>query len=443
MNKKAVKYSVYIVLGLLFSYYAWLRYDNSLLIPAPRASFGDTRDYFFVASPPLFSRDFWMSNRAPILPLFYKLLGTDHNEILTFQLWFSIFSWGTLALALTRTTKNVFLKPFYFVVILTFSLSQEIIMWDYLILSDSISVSLMALFLASSVLLLEKWDVFKILFLFATSLLLAGIRDTFAYWLLMIGGSLPILLFFTKNQARRIFLVSGFFILVFLASNFSASSGARWYFPVLNTIGIRILPNEQHTTYLEGLGMPVSDTLLERQGKPLHADSLAMMKASDLQAFRDWVKSDGKQAYMKFLWFYKAYSLQGWTKDMGTLLNPDVYYYSATGFKDIIEDLRLDEFVYPDRFGILFFFIVNYLAVGATVWVFYEQRGVSLMWILPLLLILLSFPQVLLIWNADANDMARHSLYHNIQLRLGFWILILFGLDFLLNQIKTMRLQQQ
>jgi hypothetical protein len=44
-------------------------------------------------------------------------------------------------------------------------------------------------------------------------------------------------------------------------------------------------------------------------------------------------------------------------------------------------------------------------------------------------LILFSYPQAVLIWSADANDLPRHSLYHNVEWRLGLWLLVLFAAD--------------
>lgn len=56
------------------------------------------------------------------------------------------------------------------------------------------------------------------------------------------------------------------------------------------------------------------------------------------------------------------------------------------------------------------------------------------------MLILFSYPQAVLVWNADANDLARHSIYHNIELRLGVWMLIFFVLDFLIVRYKPVRI---
>ena len=438
MNNKFVKYSVYIIFALLFLFYAWVRYDNSLLVPVPRSAFGDVKGYYDIASQSVFSRSFWIAERPPTIPLFFKFIGTDYNKVASFQLWFSIFSWGVLALIIAKVTKNIFLKLISFALILAFSLSQEIIMWDYLILSESISISLMALFLASSILLLEKWSIFRVLLLFVTSVFLVGTRENFAYWLLMVGCSLLILLL-TKKYIKRVLLISGFFILLFVISNSLASAGLRWYYPLLNTISIRILPNQEHTAYLEKLGMPVTDTLLERSGKALYADEWEMMENPELAPFREWVKSEGKRAYIKFLWFYKVDILQDWTKETETLLVPDFYYYSASNFSPIIKNLRLDEYLYPTRFGIFLFFVANYIAAAGTVWAFYERKT---NWIVPLLLILLTFPQLLFILSADGNDIPRHCLFYSIQLRLGVWIFILYSLDFFASQIKITKFFQ-
>jgi hypothetical protein len=52
-------------------------------------------------------------------------------------------------------------------------------------------------------------------------------------------------------------------------------------------------------------------------------------------------------------------------------------------------------------------------------------------------MILLSYPQAVLVWAADVNDISRHSISHNILLRLGLWMLILFLLDYALANLSA------
>jgi hypothetical protein len=301
-------------------------------------------------------------------------------------------------------------------------------MWDPLILSDSLSLSLLALFLSLSLWLLKDWKGYKLILLASIAVLLAFVRDTYAYWLLLLGTSLLVLLLFTR-QRQRVLLVSALFISLFLASNALASAGYHWYTPFLMTVGLRILPAPEYVSYFERRGMPVNEALMERSGKPMQADEAAMLNDPRLDEFRRWAKNHGRREYIRFLWFYKAEALQAPFKDIETMFNPYLYPYTGTGFRPILTNPRLSELLYPARFGILTFFLAHLFAAALVIPAFQYRQ---VLWMVPLALILSAYPQAVLIWNADANDLARHSLYHNIELRLGLWLLVCFVLDFLL-----------
>ncbi|MGD8405877.1 MAG: hypothetical protein PVJ21_19630 [Anaerolineales bacterium] len=425
--KKALLYSSLLV---LFALYIWLRVENSRFIREPRTGFGDTNDYFKIASLSIFSSSFWLSVKPPVFPLFLKFLGDNANTISTFQLWFSIFSWGLLAYVVASSLKMDILKPFAFAFLLAFSMSEEIIMWDYLILSDSIALSILALFCAVCLWALSKWNVASASLLIFLAILLAFVRDTYAYVLLMIAGVLFIVFFF--SNFRKQFLYVGIaFSLIFLTSSTLASAGFHWYTPLLNTIGMRVLPNSEYLAYFESRGMPVSNLLMERSGKPHHADDAAIAVDERLEDFRDWVRENGEREYKRFLWFYKADTLQNVFNDREEIFSPDLYYYNASRFRPILQNSRLDELLYPNRFGFFLFIVANLSAALFSVVAYYEKKVI---WILPLTLILLSYPQAVLIWNADPSDMARHALYHNVMMRLGVWILALYVLDFVVGK---------
>ena len=414
-----------------YACYIWLRVQHILKISEPRI-FYDTSEYFEVGSHSLTSSLFWIAKRPPLVPLFFKLLGMDPARIVTVQLWISILAWGILALVLVLVMHTFWLKPLTFMLILLFSLVQNVIMWDALILGDSLALSLLALFLASSLWLLAEWQTYRFILLVISSILLALVRDTYAYFLLMAGAGLLTFIFFTR-QRRRVLMVSGLFFSLFLAVNMLAAMGMRWYLPLLMTVGLRILPNPEYVAYFEAHGMPVSDLVMERAGKPIQADNVALLYDPVLEKFRLWVKENGRSEFIKFLWFFKADSLQNPIREVDLVFNPDVYYYAATGFRPILRDVRLNELLYPTRFGILASFLANIIAA---IMLYPAFRYRNHLWTVPLMLILLSYPQAVLIWNADANDIARHSVYHVIMLRLGFWLLILFGLDFFFAQVK-------
>jgi hypothetical protein len=294
----------------------------------------------------------------------------------------------------------------------------------------------MILFIASALWLLAKWNYVWVSILLITALFFTFTRDDFAYYILMSGISLLVLLFRT-HYWRRVLMISSVFILMFFASNYLSSLSLRWYRPLLNTISLRILPNPDYVSYFEARGMPINSVLMERGGKHLHSDNNALVVNPQLEIFRNWIQENGKQEYIRFLWFYKADTLQNPFTNFDVVFSPDLYYYTATGFRPIIKNIRFDEILFPRRFGLILFLISNLLAVGLAVIAFYERK---LAWVLPLMLILLTYPQTILVWNADANDLARHSLYHNVMMRLGFWILVLFFVDYLIEKIDHKKL---
>jgi hypothetical protein len=436
MEKRNVLYRSLFAVFLFTSYacYIWLRIQHSGRIHEPRVSFGDTPDYFSIASQSLFSSSFWISSKPPVAPLFFKILGSNPDRIMAVQFWLSILSWGILAMMVARLVHVLPLRVLAFMIVLGFSLNQNIIMWDPIILSDSLSLSLLALFLASGLWLLLEWKWYKVAGLALVSLLLAFVRDTYAYWLLLIGISLLVLLFFT-DQRGRVLLISAIFLFLFLTSQALASAGYHWYSAFLMTVGLRILPNPEYVAYFEQHGMPVNDALMERSGRSMQSDDAAMLYDARLDDFRRWTKEQGRGEYLGFLWFYKADVLQAPLQNVDVMFNPDVYYYTATGYRPILANERLNELLYPTRFGVLAFLLANLAAAAFVIPAFQYRQA---LWIVPLVLILFSYPQAVLIWSADANDLPRHSLYHNVEWRLGLWLLILFAADVATKRMKLL-----
>ncbi|MFZ5909618.1 MAG: hypothetical protein ACOYYU_06355 [Chloroflexota bacterium] len=418
MHNKFPVVKILFIISLLaiLTFYVWIRIENSQFIREPRANFGDTHEFLDLVSVPILSRAFWISLRPPLVPLLYKIVGTDYQEILKFQLWLSIFSWSALGLAVLSVIKSYPLKIISFLVVLGFSLSAEIILWDYLILGSSIAVSTIALFSTSALLLLSKWSSYRLFTLIAATLFFAFARDDFTYYILMASFMTLTLLLSTK-QWKRILTVSAIFFFIFFIGNTLSSASLRWYRPLLNTLSMRILPNPQYRAYFEARGMPIDEN------------------PKDLQ---NWAAEHGKQEFIRFLWFHKADTLQSVFHDFETVFSPNVRYYAATRFRPIIRDTRIDEFLFPMRFGFLAFLAANILAATCSVIAFYEKKAI---WLMPIALILLAYPQAVLVWNADAYEIARHSIFHNIMLRLGMHILILFVLDFFISKL-TQTIQQ-
>lgn len=418
-------------------YYGYLRVQNASRVKEPR-SFGDTGDYFHNAGLPVFSKEFWTDARPPVTALFWKMVDSDPEKIFQVQLYFSVLCWVTLAYFAALAVKSTLLKPLFFIVVLAFSLSRDVFMWDPFLGSESIALSFTALFLAAAIWLLLEWKTYKAILLILISLLMVLTRDTYAYLLLMVAIiNIPVF-WFSKHRTSSI-AISFAFLVIFALSSQLATLGLRPYRAVLMNTALRIYPSEEYTEYFLQHGMPVDNRLVEMSrniepGKKF-AVNIALTYDEDQEDYRQWALKSGDSAYIRFLWFFKADTFQKvFVETAGQSFFPDVFYYTATGYRPIIKDARIAEFLYPTRFGLFFFFAANMIAafLAAIAW-----REKKQLWYAPLLMILLSYPQAVLVWAADVNDIARHSISHNVLLRLGLWILVFFVLDFLLTNIST------
>jgi len=426
-----------ILLGVFYmaalACYAALLRSNSLRIHEPR-TFGDSNEYLRIANLPFFSTAFWTQSKPPITSLIYKLLESDLNRIFVFQLWFSIVCWAVLALAVAHTVRSTYLKPVAFALILAFSLSRDVFMWIPFIGSEAVSFSVTALFIASALWLIDDWKAYKIPFLAAAGFLMAFSRDTAAY-ILLIAAVVALPFLWLSTHRLHVLVIMGSFLAIFVASVFAGSIGNRFeiVFPIITAM--RIFPNPEYVAFFKAQGMPVNPYLVKRSNPnwPGYAKwnvALALWVDPKQEAYRQWMKAHGVATYLRYLWFFKADTLQRMFYEDGgrNVFYPDVYYYTATGYRPILKDERLAEILYPTRLGLVYFFFANLAAALACGFAVSLRKR---LWLVPIAMVLSTYPQAFLVWNGDANDIPRHSIGHNIMERLGLWILVLFVIDFL------------
>ena len=225
------------VMLLLFATYANLRWTNETPAFEKAKETADTPAYLRVSGEAFLSKEFWANARPPMFPLLLKIYAADKIKVASFQTAFSIFAWGMLALSLSYSLKGL-LRPIAFGLILALSLDRHIAGWDVVMLTESLSISLLVLFLAAWFWLLRGWSWGKVFMLSLVALPWAFTRDTNGWILLMVAGLILLGVLFFK--ARKRYLVVAFvFALIFALSNLSANRGHRWVFPFQNVLAQR------------------------------------------------------------------------------------------------------------------------------------------------------------------------------------------------------------
>ncbi len=123
-------------------------------------SYPDTLSYLSLAEAPVVDPSFWAGERPPALPLFYRLLGVTETRVeqaAIAQFVLSVAAWTTLAAVIAARLRTSWLRPPAFGLLLLFALTEDISMWDRLLLSESISLSTLALLLVAWVVLLQPF----------------------------------------------------------------------------------------------------------------------------------------------------------------------------------------------------------------------------------------------------------------------------------------------
>jgi hypothetical protein len=417
----------------IFLAYAVGRVISSLPAIGDPRSLADTTAYLRISRQPLSDVEFWTGARPFVFPLLLKLAKQSASMAAVLQLGSSIFAWGLLAWMTIRFLKNPWLKLLAFCLILLLSLDRHIAGWDFVMMTESLSISFLVLFIALFMWLLKGWHIGKVILLSITAFLLAFTRDTNAWMLLALAGLILLTTIFRWTPPRTL-IVSIFFVFIFFVSNASADLGGRWRFPLGNLIGQRVLTDESAIQYFQSCGMPLTDALMRLAGKFANAEERALYNDPELKPFRTWLFSDGKSCYMQWLITHPVYSLGETFNEFDELITfQDADRYFSARF-DPLMPVKLGKLFYLEQFSPWIWVYVT-LAALIAIWKKFWQG--NLLWVVFICLTLLVFPHLFLTWHGDAMAPERHALSVGVQFYLAFWLLNILLIDTFLRPRRT------
>ena len=408
---------------LLFAFYANLRWTNEAPAFEKAKQTADTPAYVRISGEAFLSKDFWASTRPPMFPLVLKIYNADFMEVAAFHAAFSIFAWGMLALAVAYAFKG-FLRPFAFGLILALSLDRHIAGWDVVMLTESISISLMAIFIAAWLWLLRGWSWGKVFLLSLVAFLWAFTRDTNGWILLMIAG----LIVAGHALFQHAQTIPFDCYRVCICSLYSAISaldrGNRWVFPFQNVLAQRILTDQEALAFFADCGMPVTPELLEMADGYAGSSDRAFYKEPALESYRVWLHADGKSCYMRWLLSRPMASLrQPWLDLEWLLAFEDVSSFIHSGMSLYCPGMR-NMCCIPD----CGFVAMDIDSIAALIAILKKAWKTNPAWIVFIGLCLLIYPHLFIVWHGDVPGTHRHALTVSLQFGLGLW---LFGLLFL------------
>jgi hypothetical protein len=413
--------------------YLWARAEIVSAVVEPKI-YPDSELYLEISRRPVRSQDFWASEYPVVVPVVYELLGGDPQNISIFQTLFSIFAWIFLASTIAIQMRNSSIGFFSFCIILAFSLSAEILLWDWVLLSESLSGSLFALFVASWIWFskLSSWNWKYAAVVMAIGLLWMFTRDVNGSIVLIISGFLGILAGLRKLELRYLIFL-GFFGFFFILSTLSINLSGRWIGPNLNLLSTRVLSNPEHVAFFQKNGMPVNTTLLNLAGKRSRRADLGFNDDPELDAFHEWHRENGQLVYIKFILSDPINTILAPMENISELIYTEpLFHYAPEGFSTILRD-PLDD--------ILFFKSWNPLTLWVTIGVISLGVILSIVrwdrkWAVPIFMCLLIYAFAFITWNASSGgDSSRHAYQFRLHYHVSIWITLLVSIDVILSEI--------
>ena len=410
---------------LVFIIYVIARVFSTLpALHAPR-ELADTAIYVRISTQPILSSNFLQVNRPFVFPLLLKVVGQDFERAAMVQLALTIFSWGSLAFVTAQSLRPAWLSVFSFVVILALSLVRHLAGWDFAMMTESLSLSTFALLIATGIWLLHGWRIHKVVLLCITAFLFAFTRDTNAYLLLMFAALLLIGVLF-RWVAANVLVIAAVFGLIFLISNLSADTSARWIFPMVNVVGKRILPYSAAIRQFESCGMPVTPQLLKLADSFANGEDRAFFNDPSLETFRLWLAARGKSCYVQWLLMNPVKSSAEALAEFNQLIFFDnIGAYFSRRYSDLLPS-RVERILYP-------VYHVTWLWAGLTLAalaaIFARAWRTNSLWVVFIMLCLTIFPHLFITWHGDAMAPNRHAVSVGMQLAVAMWLFVFLSLE--------------
>lgn len=434
------KYSFGLTLATLYLIFVVL--GSYLFSKATVIDYPDTSDYHAVTFEYGTSRQFWAGKRPLTTPLIWKAFNGSGETMKEMYVvvpyvytFFSLLSWGLLALAVATVVRKQWLKYVSFVIILSIGLSKMVFFWNWVLLSESLYISFGVLVIALAILLLQELQLQRTLSRQRQTFLLIGAgsiiflwlfsRDTNAFIALSAGIILAVYSVWKWRTIQPKILLSGIAILFIGLALFqihTAKLGYRWQYPFVNVLSQRILPNPEYRNFFVQYGLPTNPETMRFAGGWANAHYY------DWSGFNDWLNTDARSAYFAFLINHPHYTFVQPLNNWKDLIDGDWSIYGKRTVLDPIQN-RITDLVWP-RGPYLVLFALT--AILISLWLAL-RRKVSSYLKLALVVLILVIPGVLITWHGDAAEIVRHSGGNGLQLRLALTLMIVFCLDSLSN----------
>ncbi|MBU3688629.1 MAG: hypothetical protein B7C54_10940 [Acidimicrobiales bacterium mtb01] len=265
---------------------------------------------------------FWFGERPVGTPLVAWFLGRNTGAIVLVQSAAYALAVAVLGATLLRIVANRVIAWMAVVGVALLAVQPRFALWSLEVLSESLGLTLSLLALAAWLVQAHSPSRRRLVLAFAVTLAWLMVRDAHAVTVGVVALACLVASRSTSDSARRRLLRVGAVVLVLgvayvaIAQNVSE----RNRYPLINTVGLRVLPDEDLANDWVERGMPMSDALRERAGSDSWSDGDAFLRDPRLADFRHWADGEGQRDQVMSLVLDAPHWLGEMRRDLPALL---------------------------------------------------------------------------------------------------------------------------
>ena len=411
--------------GLLLMLFA---YESiSVGIGAGTEIVSDAKQYYDIAVAfGVFTKEFWSAMRPVGVPLVYKLVDYNVEGFITIQVLAHLLTWGGFAWYVFRRIRSRFISLALVAVVLLIAILPDVVIWNYLGLTESLSFSFLPVI---AILLCELIRAPKFLVYLGYLAALAFysmLRDVNSYFVLTMAVALVFLFIGRKLSARQTIVGVLVSCILFGFSVYTAGHAGepitykRWYFPLVNVISHRVLPDPEMRAYMVKHGMPLSDALLRKErvwAGDKDASGFSVYNDPELVEFREFLGTSGKTVYTRYLIEHPIYVLRGIWTNRSAIFHTDDFILEGY-LQDGVDTDVLAPFSNVKNSWI---YLGLALICAVPIVSMIRQRVRLSVWeVAPVLTMVFStFPLSIVAYYGDAMEISRHTLVVSLTLKVA------------------------
>ncbi|NDD97971.1 MAG: hypothetical protein EBZ93_10800, partial [Actinobacteria bacterium] len=258
--------------------------------------FPDSASFLKVARLGPFSPEFWFTERPVGMPLVFWLVGFDVRWLAVVQSTAYAVAAAFLCATLLRVLSSRWLAWAASALVASIAAQPRFALWCVEALSESLG-------LTTSVIALAFWIAFanhpsrRMLTISSVATAAWALtRDSHGLPLMIVVMALAFGTWRLREPAMRRTALRCTLALGLTFAYVVVSQGVsnRNQYPLMNNVGLRILPDESMTNSFVDKGMPMSEPLLDRTGRNTWDDGEVFLNSPELESFRDWANGTGQ-----------------------------------------------------------------------------------------------------------------------------------------------------